>query len=354
MKTLILVTGANGHLGFNVCLRLRKLEYEVRALLLPSDDGERLVKLGVKVFYGDVTEITTLEPFFSCLESYENVYLIHAAGIVSISSKKVELLHKVNFEGTKNIVELAIKNNIKRLIYVSSVHAIEEAPHDKIITEPISFNENHVQGDYAKTKAKTSQFVKEKIKEGLNAIIVHPSGIIGPYDYGHGHLTMMIEDYLNGSLTSRVKGGYDFVDVGDVAQGIIAAMLKGVTGESYILSGHYVDLNTLFKVLKKISGKRLTINVLPTWFALLSAPLAELYYRLRKRPPIYSKYSLYTLQSNALFSHEKATKTFGYHTRPFEDTIKATVKWLVGVGKIRNKKVIKYVNSHIEETSFDL
>jgi dihydroflavonol-4-reductase len=353
MKTLILVTGANGHLGFNLCLRLRKLDYNVRALVLPNDDTERLAKLGVEVIKGDVTDKPSLEPLFAGVHKYDRVHLIHCAGIVSISSKKVDLLHKVNYEGTRNIVDLVLRYQIDRFLYVSSVHAIEEAPMDNVIHETTEFDEEKVVGDYAKSKAKTTQYVRSKIKDGLKAIIVHPSGIVGPYDFGHGHLTMMIEDYLNGQLTSRVKGGYDFVDVGDVANGVISALLKGKIGENYILSGHFVDLDEFFKLLKKYSGKRSIINVLPTWFARVSAPLAELYYRIRRRPPIYSKYSLHTIQSNAKFSYEKANKTFGYTPRPFEETIKNTVLWLTLVGRIKNKKVIKNITQLIKEYNFD-
>lgn len=353
MKTLILVTGANGHLGYNICLRLRKLHYDVRALVLPNDDLDRLTYLGVTVVPGDVTDTSTLGPFFDGVDQYDKVHLIHAAGIVSISSKKIDLLHKVNFEGTKNIIDCVFQYNIDRFLYVSSVHAIEEAPMQDVISETTEFDEEKVLGDYAKSKAKTTKYVRSRMADGLNAIIVHPSGIVGPYDYGNGHLTMMIEEYLNGKLTSRVKGGYDFVDVGDVANGVIDALFKGEIGEHYILSGHYVDLDDFFKLLKQYAGKKYLIHVLPTWFARICAPLAELYYRLRGKPPIYSKYSLYTIESNAKFSSEKAHKAFGYTPRPFETTIQNTVRWLVFAGRIKNKRTIKNILSQIPKSNFD-
>jgi dihydroflavonol-4-reductase len=159
---------------------------------------------------------------------------------------------------------------------------------------------------------------------------------------------MMIEDYLNGQLTSRVKGAYDFVDVRDVARGVLGAALKGRSGESYILSGHLVDLKVFFDLLRKLSGRTRIINVLPTWFAHISAPLAEFYYRLRRRPPIYSKYSLYTISSNAYFSSAKAESELGYQKTSFEDTIKATVKWLSDSGKIKHKRVNLYIKEKLD------
>ena len=81
--------------------------------------------------------------------------------------------------------------------------------------------------------------------QGLDAVIVHPSGILGPGDFGQGHLTQMIADYLNGRLVACVKGGYDFVDVRDVADGVIAAAEKGRAGECYILSNRHYEVREL-------------------------------------------------------------------------------------------------------------
>lgn len=345
MSREFLVTGANGHLGINVCETLVKAGYVVRALILHDDSPTRLEKLGCQVYEGDVTDISSLDAFFQVSNPQETI-LIHCAGIVSIANKYSELIDKVNYQGTKNIVTMFEKYQLDRLVYVSSVHAISELTNEQLITEPDFFDENKVVGAYAKSKAKTSQFIKEKAKVGLNVVLVHPSGIIGPGDNGSGHLTMMIEDYLNGQLTSRVKGAYDFVDVRDVATGIVSAALRGRAGEGYILSGHKVNLGTFFSILQKLAGKKTIIHILPTWFARLSAPLAELYYKLRGRPPIYSKYSLYTINSNANFSHDKATKELGYATTPFEETLKATINWLLDSGRIRHKRNKRYLERH--------
>ncbi len=339
MKHKFLVTGANGHLGFNVCQQLRAEGYEVAALVLPNDKTDRLENLGIRVFRGDVTDIKSMTHFFDA-NQLDHTILIHCAGIVSITNKNLTKLYEVNVEGSKNIVVLSQKYGIKRVVYVSSVHAIGEDNNVNLITEPRTIDEEKVVGDYAKTKALTTAYMKQQVESGTDIIIVYPSGIVGPGDYGQGHLTMMIEDYLNGQLTSRVKGAYDFVDARDVARGIIIAALKAEKGEDFILSGHRVDLADLFNILRKIAGKKSVIHVLPTWFARFSAPLAECYYKLRKRPPIYSVYSLYTISSNANFSKQKAEQKLGYVTTPFEETLTATVAWLVEQGRIRNKRVI--------------
>ena len=113
---------------------------------------------------------------------------------------------------------MCFKNKVSKLIYVSSVHAIPEKEDGGIITETYDFDPGKVVGLYAQTKAKATRAVLAASKKGLNAYVVHPSGIIGPGDYGNGHSTQLIIDYIKGRLVAYVNGGYDFVDVRDVAR----------------------------------------------------------------------------------------------------------------------------------------
>lgn len=348
MSKLFIVTGANGHLGNSIVRLLRNQNYMVRGLILPSDSDKMLTKLGVDVFKGDIRKLETLEPLFdysSLKELPDETIVIHAAGIVSIAAKKNPLMESVNIMGTKNMADISLVHNVDKFIYVSSVHAIPEKENDQVISEINQFDPELVQGPYAKTKSIASQYVLDKVNEGLNAIIVHPSGIIGPNDYGKAHMTMMFEDYLNGYLTSRINGAYDFVDVRDVASGIVQSTVSGNIGSCYILSGHRTTLKDLFDRLKILSGKKMRINVLPMWFAKLSAPLAELYYKIRKLPPIYTAYSLYTLKSNSYFSYEKAHHDLNYMPRSFDETLYDTIKWLVSENRIKRHRVIHFIQA---------
>ncbi len=334
MSELYLLTGAAGHLGTALIKQLIEQQKAVRALVLPGEMHlSKLVDSGAEIVYGDVRSLESLEPFFANPEGRDLV-VIHAAGIVSIASRYVKMVQDVNVTGTKNIVELCKKHRVKRLVYVSSVHAIPEAPQGQTICEISQFDPQKVTGLYAKTKAEATQLVLDAAAEGLNACVVHPSGIIGPYDYGHGHLTQLIIDYLKGRLTACVNGGYDFVDVRDVAAGILSCCEKGEPGQCYILSGAYVDVKDLLFLLHEITGKRAIRTILPRWFAKCTAPLAELYYKLLRQPPLYTSYSLYTLAVNAKFSHEKASGLLGYQPRPLRQTLEDTASWLKAHGRV--------------------
>jgi dihydroflavonol-4-reductase len=326
MKELYLVTGGFGYLGNTIVKKLIEKGKKVRVLVLPSDKTDADID-NIEKVNGDVLDVNSLEKFFSGTEDYDT-YVIHCAGIVSIASKHNDLVYDVNVNGTKNITDMCIKHNIKRLIHISSVHAIEEKPKGEVITEVYSFNSDKVKGLYANTKAEATQYVMDKTKEGLDAVVIHPSGIVGPNDYGRGHLTQLIIDYSKGTLTAYVDGGYDFVDVRDVADGIISSVKNGRSGEGYILSNRYFKVKELLDIIAISLNKKKIKVKLPLWFAKLTAPIAETYYKLVKQPPLYTPYSLYTLSSNSIFSHKKADKELDYRTRPMEESVRDTIKSL--------------------------
>ena len=223
---------------------------------------------------------------------------------------------------------------MSKLVYVSSVHAIPEKPQGMVMTEITGFDPDKVIGYYAKTKAEATSYILEAAKQGLDACVVHPSGIVGPYDYGRSHLTTLVVDYYKGRLTAGIDGGYDFVDVRDVAKGIIAACEKGRQGECYILSNKYFTVSEILTMLHEITGRKKIKSIMPFWFIKATAPLAELYYKIRQQPPLFTPYSIYTLNSNGLFSHRKATSELGYTTRDMKETLSDTVNWLKEIGRI--------------------
>ncbi len=326
MKKVYVVTGANGFLGNNIVRKLLKRQCDVRALVLPNDSIRSLDDLACSVYFGDVTKMETLQEIFR-KNVDEELVVIHCAAIVYIKKKFNPAVIRVNVDGTKNIVEMCLKTNA-RMVYVNSVHAIPEPCDDSEIVEVGEFDPNSVVGIYAKSKALAAQLVLDNVrKHGLNATIVHPSGIIGPGDFGMTHMTKLILMLSTGKLHTVVKGGYDFVDVRDVADGIISAIENGRKGECYILSNRYISVKEIAdSVCKKCSLRK--VSAIPLNVAKAFAPLCELHYTLRKKTPLFTKYSLYTLQAKSLFNHQKASDELMYNPRPLEETISDTVDWL--------------------------
>lgn len=326
MDRIILVTGAAGHLGNVLVKRLLNKGEQVRGLVRSMPGKEVYEGYDVELYEGDVCKYESLEAAFIVPEGIDLI-VVHAAGIVSTTSEDSEKVRQVNVEGTRNIIDRCINHGVKRMIYTSSVHAIPEEGKD-LIEEVRSFDPEKVKGVYAKTKAEASQLVLDSQKKGLKYVMIHPSGIIGPEDYRCGHTTQLILDYLRGRLWATVEGGYDFVDVRDVADGIISAIDRAREGESYIFSGHYVSVKEFISLLSKLSGKADILHRIPMVLAKLTAPISELYYKLRKQKPLYSSYSLYTLTSNSNFSNKKACEELGFRPREIEESIKDTLSWI--------------------------
>ncbi len=322
MNRVYIVTGAGGHLGSTLIRMLKKRHETVRGLVLPT---EKQTLPGVSYVRGDVRDRESMRPLFEGLKNRE-IIVIHAAGLIDLSEHVSRTLYDVNVKGTKNVLSLCQEYRTKRLLYISSVHAIPEQENQPQF-EVRRFSPDWVVGGYAKTKAEATQAVLDAARDGLNAVVVHPSGIIGPFDSAHNYLVQLISDYLDRKLPACVRGGYDFVDVRDVAAGCLLAIERGKSGECYILSNQHFEVKELLALTRNVSGGR-RLPTLPMWLAKVAAPPICLIAKMRKQRPLYTAYSLYTLSSKQKFSHEKATRDLNYHPRDFGETIRDTVRWL--------------------------
>ena len=324
MEKTYLVTGACGHLGGTLVRLLARTGAQVRGLRLPSEQARN--RAHVTYYPGDVRDRDSLRPLFRGLAGRE-VVVFHTAAIVDISGEVTPQMHDVNVNGTKNILALCREYGVKRLVYVSSVHAIPEKDGYAVLREVDRFSPQQVTGGYAKTKAEATQAVLDAAAQGLDAVVVHPSGILGPFDGAENHLVQLVKEYAGGKLPACVKGGYDFVDVRDVAAGCLAAAEKGRSGQCYILSNRHYEVQEVLAMAKTLChGRRLP--VLPMWMAQAAEPLLGWVARVKKQRPLYTKYSLYTLRSNDRFDHGKATAELGYRPRDLRQTVRDTLRWL--------------------------
>ena len=260
--------------------------------------------------------------------------MYHLAGIISILPGKNELLHQVNVVGTQNAVEACLRTSVRRLVYTSSIHAVREPPHGTVIDETCPYDPDHVLGDYAKSKAQATLEVLKGVEQGLDAVIVCPTGMIGPYDYKISEMGQLLMNFVRADLKAYIDGSYDFVDVRDVAAGLILACEKGRSGESYILSGEQITVRGLLLMLEEITGVKAPTLKVPVWLARTAAKVASLYYRLTKAKPLFTTYSVDVLASNSLISSEKARRELGYSTRSIRESVEDAVSWFKETGRL--------------------
>lgn len=330
------VTGGTGHLGNVLIRKLYNAGYEVTALVLPGDKFTHIIEPYANIVEGNILELDKLKKH---INGFDLVF--HLAGIVDIGTFKKQKLYTVNVQGTENIIKACQENNVKRLLYVSSVHAFEEAKEGIVMTEPDVFDYTKVKGNYAKTKALATTKVISQGKSDLETVIVCPSGIIGPYDYHLSNTGQMFVDFLMGKLTAYIKGSYNFVDVRDVANGIISAAKKGKNKNVYLLTGNHITVKELLDKLSDLTGLNKVKTRLARWFVYLFGFFAELYYLIKGQKPLFTRYSIKVLGSNDLFSSKKAINDLGYKIRSIDQTIKDNIDFAMEHYVMKVSKKVK-------------
>ena len=325
---MILVTGATGHIGNVLVRKLLDRGEKVRALIWRGEDTTPLKNLDVEQVVGDVLDPASLEP---AMRGVETVY--HLAGIISIMPGRNPFVWRVNVEGTRNVLEAARHANIRRLLYTSSIHAIAHAPRGVAMDESLGFDQNNPYGEYDRSKATASLEVQNAAARDLDAVIVCPTGVIGPYDFRGSEMGEVIRSATEAHPMLYVEGAYDFVDVRDVADGMIAAVKRGRRGESYILSGHKLSVRYMLETVREVTGKAFASVKIPFSLAELAARYTPWYYQRTQAKPRFTPYSLQVLQSNANISYKKALAELGYKPRPVYESIADTVRcsWRTGV-----------------------
>ena len=165
-------------------------------------------------------------------------------------------------------------------------------------------------GDYEYSKARAESLDRENINGNLSTRIIYPTAVLGPYDFKLSLFGQAILKIAHGRLPALVSGGFDWVDVRDVAWGAVEAAEKGSNGDRYILSGNYLSVAQVAAVIAELTGTPAPRLTVPAWLAGLSAPLLGIWARLRGETPVYTRYSLSALASNRKISHSRATRTF--------------------------------------------
>jgi len=317
-----LVTGAAGHLGNVLVRELLARGERVRALILPGESTDSLKGLPVEQVEGNVLNVDSLR---AAMQEVDVVF--HLAALVSITEDKAHLLQAVNVDGTRNVIQAAQDANIKKLVYTSSIHALERPPIGVPITEKLAFDPHNPAGAYDRTKAQASQLIQGAARTGMDANIICPTGVIGPYDYRRSEMGELILSFMYKRISFLIEGAFDFVDVRDVAQGQILAREYGQPGETYIMGGERIELKLLHDLVQKVTGKHTPVITFPLPIALLLAPMAEWYYKLTKTRPSFTRYSLETVVSNSDIRSDKAKTELGFQPRALANSVVDTVRW---------------------------
>ncbi len=300
----IIVTGANGFLGSVLIHQLHKESKNVLAFVKAGEDARLFEEQRIPFAYGNVLDKKSIETLIE-----EGDTIVHLAAIVSISERDKAIVWKVNYEGTKNVLESALERKASRFVYVSSVHAIPF--HTGIITEQdVWTSSDETLGAYEKSKKAATKLVLGTACGRLKTTVVFPAGIMGPGDGKVGEISTLIQKIAKNKLPAYVSGGYAFCDVRDVAQIIDKALDEGENG-SFLVSGGYLSIKDIILTTMEKTGARRKPIWIPRLFAWTFLPLISAFQPLSKEKPLYTSYSLKITKDKPLFSTAQAERLLG-------------------------------------------
>lgn len=319
---MILVTGAKGHIG-NVLTRLlhEKGHTDLR-LMISSGSAEHVQSYAKEVVRCDIRDARAVsEAVRGCSDVF------HLAGFISMSASNRQLLRDINVGGVRNIVDACREHGVRRLVHVSSIHALAPSA-EGCVDETINDNPARISDEYGRSKLGGTLEVTEACQNGLDAVIVFPTGVIGPYDYRSSMSGIMFKKYSRArGLQFYFDGQYDFVDVRDVADGIYRAWTMGDTGEGYILTGAPCSIRQMIEQIGRCTGASLTMLRVPTFVVKACARVTPIYYAIVRKTPVITKETVDVMVSGVKICGDKAHQRLGFTPRPLEETMRDTVQW---------------------------
>jgi dihydroflavonol-4-reductase len=321
MTAVIVVTGANGHVGNNLVRALLARGRKVRALVF--GDCASLAGLPLEALEGDILDAGFLR---RSLSGARIVY--HTAARISLLMREWPEVEAVNVRGVRNVIQACHDCGIERLIHFSSIHAYVQEPLREVLDESRPLVEEAVRvPPYDRSKADGERLVRAAAGRGLNTVVLNPTGIIGPCDFGPSHFGRVLIALGRGALPVMVGGGFDWVDVRDVVEASLRAEEAAPAGARYLLSGHWVSNRELAATVSKITGAPAPRLTVPLAVARVAAPLATVWAWSRGTRALLTSVALRDLRGNRHISHARAAADLGYAPRPLHETLADTVRW---------------------------
>jgi nucleoside-diphosphate-sugar epimerase len=322
MPKTAFVTGANGFIGLNLIGELNKQDWKVIAYDLPSADLKYLHHYEVELVRGNLSDADLL--CRSIPEGADAVF--HLAGNTSAWAKNNARQYIDNVGGTRNMVDAALEKRVRRFIFTSSISAYGHHPHDCINERTVS-NALTCGMQYHKTKFLAENIIKDAVKKGLNAVMLNPCNIIGPYDINNW-TRQFIMPICNGRLMGVPPGKAMWCHVKDIVDAHISAVDNGNPGENYLLGGIDASFLDVVNEIERLLGRAETHRVQPAWILKLMVGILFIKSKIDGKEPLLTpeKYNRAVAHIHCDFS--KATAVLGFRTSPLSVMVKDALIWL--------------------------
>jgi dihydroflavonol-4-reductase len=318
-----LITGASGFIGSAVVRKLLARDRKIRCYLEPGADRRNLDGLDVEIVEGDVNDRAAIG---RALEGCDVLY--HLAAIYKIWMKDPSLMYEVNVEGTKTVLWAAWKAKLKKVVYTSSIAAVGAREDDAPADETVAFNLWDQSNAYIRSKWLSERDALRFAAEGLPLVVVNPAFPFGERDIGPTPTGRFIVETLRKKTFAYTDGGFNCVDVEDVAEGHVMAEEKGRVGERYILGGHNVGYKEFFTLVADVGGVKPPARKIPPPAAKAVGWLWERWAdRVSGKPPPITYKSAAWAMRNAFYDCSKARRELDLPVTPLRASIERSVRW---------------------------
>lgn len=319
----VIVTGASGHIGNVLVRELVQQGAEVIAIARHASTAPALNNLPIHCVDADITDTASLQPWFNHVD-----VVYHLAAKISLSDRADEDLYRINVEGTKNIAKISLQHGVKCMIFASSFTVYQQQPIHTPLNEQRAILKKMQHSAYAYSKILAENIIHDYIAKGLNAIIVNPSCVMGPYDFLPSAMGAGLLLSFRQKLPLMLNGGVDCVDVRDVAKTMVAAANKGKVGENYLLTGQWYSHAQIAKIAADCAQVKPPRFVISVKLLRCIYPLIKLLRPVLPKAFLITRESLINLSSNRKVEHTKAQQQLGHQVRPLQTTIQDTYQWL--------------------------
>jgi dihydroflavonol-4-reductase len=320
----ILITGGTGFIGSYIIKELVEKGYMVRALRRSTSKLPfyipREIFNKVEWIEGDVLDVVSLN------DAMEGVgQVIHSAAIISFLRRDRKEMYKINIEGTTNVVNIALEKNVKRLVHISSVAAVGRTPAGGHVNEEKKWEDNKSNTQYAITKHKSELQVWRAIAEGLNAVILNPSTVIGYGDWNTSSCRIFKTVY--DEFAWYPTGVNGFVDVEDVARAAILLMESDINEQRFIINGDNWPFQQLFNTIADHFEKKRPYKEATPFMGEIAWRMERLKSFLTRKKPLLTKETAAVSYTKTYFDNQKILKALpGFSFTPLEESIQKSCK----------------------------